>query len=150
MSHLFFADDLLLFAEASIEQITVILYCLHESFSLSEQVSFLKSNIFFSKLVIAKAKETIVNKCGFTPSLNLELYLGAPSIHSRMRTSIYQHLIDRVDSRLHSWKTKYLLLASRITLANSVLNSIPIYVMQSAILPVGICKEIDKRVRQFI
>ena len=37
-----------------------------------------------------------------------------------------------------------------MTLIQLVLNSIPIYTMQSALLPLGVCTKIDKAVRNFI
>ena len=53
LSHLFFADDLVLFAEASIEQARIIKECLDLFCKASEQkVNFQKSNIFFSKKVL--------------------------------------------------------------------------------------------------
>ncbi|KAL8129019.1 hypothetical protein V2J09_018174 [Rumex salicifolius] len=40
--------------------------------------------------------------------------------------------------------------ASKVTLAKSVLTSLPLYVMQSSKLPRGVCDDIDKIVKQFI
>lgn len=40
--------------------------------------------------------------------------------------------------------------AGRVTLARSVLNTIPNYVMQTSILPKGVCEEIEKSTRRFI
>lgn len=40
--------------------------------------------------------------------------------------------------------------AVRVTLARSVISSIPLYPMQSTKLPISICKEIEKLQRSFI
>ena len=87
---------------------------------------------------------------GIPPTKNLGKYLGIPSIHGRMNPNPYQPLIEKVATRLTSWKTKYLSSAERITLAQSVRNSIPLYTMQSALLPLGMLSAIDKKVRQYI
>ena len=54
-----------------------------------------------------------------------------------MRSGLYQQLLDRIGPRLEGWKTKLLSLAGRHVLAQSVLTSIPLYHMQSALLPTG-------------
>ncbi|CAN1786030.1 Putative ribonuclease H protein At1g65750 [Linum perenne] len=55
-----------------------------------------------------------------------------------------------MDKKLAGWKANSLSLAGRVTLASSVLNAIPSYVMQSAFLPVHICEAIDRKIRDFI
>ena len=52
--------------------------------------------------------------------------------------------------RLEGWKTKYLSMAGRHVLAQSVLTSIPLYSMQSALLSITFCNRVDKLVRQFL
>ncbi|CAN1789663.1 Putative ribonuclease H protein At1g65750 [Linum perenne] len=55
-----------------------------------------------------------------------------------------------MDSKLSGWKCRSLSLAGRVTLAQSVLAAIPAYAMQTSLLPVDTCKEIDKRIRNFV
>ncbi|CAN1745014.1 Protein DETOXIFICATION 42 [Linum perenne] len=55
-----------------------------------------------------------------------------------------------MDKKLAGWKANNLSLAGRVTLASSVLNAIPSFVMQTAFLPVHVCEAIDKKVRDFI
>ncbi|CAN1836022.1 Putative ribonuclease H protein At1g65750 [Linum perenne] len=55
-----------------------------------------------------------------------------------------------MDKKLAGWKANNLSLAGRGTLATSVLNAIPSYVMQTAFLPVHICEAIDRKIRNFI
>ena len=50
LSHLFFADDLILFVEAAKDQILTIMDCPNEFCSISGQnINFQKSNMFFSQ-----------------------------------------------------------------------------------------------------
>ncbi|CAN1169819.1 Putative ribonuclease H protein At1g65750 [Linum perenne] len=55
-----------------------------------------------------------------------------------------------MDSKLAGWKGRTLSLAGRVTLAQSVLAAIPVYAMQTSLLLVDTCKEIDKRIRNFV
>lgn len=62
----------------------------------------------------------------------LDKYLGFPMIHGRMTKGGFEFIVEKMQTRLASWKNKMLNKAGRVTLAKSVLNSIPIYYMQVA------------------
>ena len=115
-----------------------------------QKASLQKSSISFSSAVTPKEARIILNMVGIPSSLNLGKYLGTPSIHGRVTKVLYQPLIDIIATRLSGWKTSFLSFAGRVTLAKSVLTSIPIYIMQSTLLPVGVCNNIDKLVWSFI
>ncbi|CAN1292133.1 Putative ribonuclease H protein At1g65750 [Linum perenne] len=55
-----------------------------------------------------------------------------------------------MDKKLACWKANNLSLAGRVTLATSVLNAIPSYIMQTALLPAHICDKIDRKIRNII
>ncbi|MDV3200005.1 MAG: reverse transcriptase domain-containing protein, partial [Candidatus Phytoplasma australasiaticum] len=82
LTHLFFADDLVLFSEASQEQITIISHCL-ERFSRAsgQKVSLRKSQIFFSKNVNREVAKRIIDTTGIPETMNLGKYLGVPTVH---------------------------------------------------------------------
>jgi hypothetical protein len=81
---------------------------------------------------------------------DLGKYLGMPLIHSRINKQTYASLLDKIQSRLSSWKSKTLSMAGRLTLINYVTASIPIYSMQTARLPMSLCQDIDKVNRNFL
>lgn len=47
-------------------------------------------------------------------------------------------------------KTKYLTLAGRHVIAQFALSTIPYYVMQSTLIPKGVCDLIDRKVKMFL
>lgn len=51
-----------------------------------------------------------------TTTLNLGRSLRAPSIHGRIRKTLFHNLIDEVSLKLEGWKTRYLTFAGRLTL----------------------------------
>ena len=60
LSHLFFADDLVLFAEALVDQINTMMECLDNFCSLSSQrVSLHESSIYFSNNVKERLDESL-------------------------------------------------------------------------------------------
>lgn len=147
----FFADDILLFFEASIEQEKVITDCLKRFCDASGQkVSLGKSSVYFSKNMVEADKLAICNVLQMDMTDDMGLYLGMPTLTSRVTRDTYKHLCEKVDRRLTGWRTKYLSMAGRITLAKSTLSSLASYSMHTAKIPRTICDSIDKKTRRFI
>ncbi|CAN1746300.1 Putative ribonuclease H protein At1g65750 [Linum perenne] len=151
LSHCFFADDLVLFGEASLNQANIIIDTLEHFFGASGQsINKGKSKVFFSKNTPRILSREITNCLGIEATQDLGRYLGAPILHGRVTKQSYAFLLDRLDKRLAGWKGENLSLAGRVTLASSVLNSLPCYIMQTALLPVSLCDKIDRKIRNFI
>ncbi|CAN1844818.1 Putative ribonuclease H protein At1g65750 [Linum perenne] len=87
---------------------------------------------------------------GIRATQDLGHYLGVPLLHGRITRNTYDFLLARLDDKLAGWKANTLSLAGRVTLASSVLNSIPSFVMQTAVLPSYICEGIDRKIHNFI
>ncbi|KAL4309954.1 hypothetical protein GQ457_01G030200 [Hibiscus cannabinus] len=151
ISHLFFADDMVLFSEASLSKLSVINSILKEFCLVSgHKVSIEKTNICFSRNVGSDIRHHISSNFGFREVVDLGKYLGVPLLHSRVTKASYDYIIQRVRDKLSGWDARCLSLAGRITLAKAVLSSIPFYSMQSALLPRGVTDEIEKIIRSFI
>ncbi|KAH9727055.1 putative ribonuclease H protein [Citrus sinensis] len=119
-------DDLLLLSEASNQQ-AIIINKFVEDFSASSG---------------AKVIQSVTGTLG--------KYLGIPLCHNRMSRQTYQSIIDKVDQRLSGWNASHLILVGRITLAQSVLQAIHVYAMQTTNLPRSIKMKIDQLCRRFI
>lgn len=77
ISHLFFADDMVLFAEVSMEQLQVILECFNTFCSGSGQrINFLKSHIFVSNNVDETMAHNLSAMAGIPLTNDLGRYLG--------------------------------------------------------------------------
>ncbi|KAH9769016.1 reverse transcriptase domain-containing protein [Citrus sinensis] len=136
LTHLFFADDLLLFAEASIDQAYIIDAVLENYCRSSEaKVNKSKTKVFFSKNVLSRDAQLIGDALGFSATKDLGCYLGMPLIHSRVNKVTYQSILDKVDMRLTGWNAAHLSFAGRVTLAQSVIQAMPMYAMQTTLLP---------------
>ncbi|KAH9667242.1 putative ribonuclease H protein [Citrus sinensis] len=151
LTHLFFADDLLLLAEVNFEQAGVINMVLNTFCQSSEaKVNKTKSQVFFSKNISARSMKRIGADLGFPITKDLGMYLEMPLLHTRVSQHTYQNIIDKVERRLSGWQASLLSLAGRITLAQTILQAIPVYAMQTTSLPTGIKLKIDKACKKFI
>jgi len=82
ISHLLFADDIILFAEATEEQARVIKRCLDIFCDASRQkLSTSKSKVLFSPNTLYHQVDTICNILGMTSTNDLGKYLGVPTIN---------------------------------------------------------------------
>lgn len=150
-SHLFFADDMVLFSEATLEQVHVIKDCLKRFSEISGQrVNFHKSSIFFSAHIDEDRANAITTVAGIPRVSDLGRYLGTPSVHGRIKSNLFTPMIETITNRLNGWKMKQLSMAGPVTLAQSVLCAIPNFIMQTSIIPKGVSETVEKIVRQFI
>lgn len=149
--HLFFADDLILFNEASLVQAQVVNSVLNDFCNFSGQkVNANKTKVFFSRNVNHLKKEQICEIMGFGCTSDLGKYLGTPLLHKRVTRGTYQFLLDTVQQRLSTWKMKTLNMACRVVLISSVIQSMPSYIMQTAKIPATTCDNIEKLARSFL
>lgn len=151
LSHLFFADDLIVFASASLRQSQVIQTLLADfCYSSGHKVSIPKTKTFFSKNDPTTLRREICRDSGIKETDALGKYLGVPLISGRPSSSTYQYILEKLRAKLSGWKSKSLSLAGRITLASFVLAAVPLYTMQSTLLPASSCNDIEKLIRKFI
>lgn len=151
LSHLFFADDLVLFGQASDMQMEEMKRIMSYFCGVSgHKISLSKSKMFVSKNVHASRAIRYSHMVGIGLTPDLGKYLGVPILHGRMVKRNFNPLIVRVRGKLASWKGKFLNMAGRTVLIKSVLSSIPYYQMQTLLIPKGILKELEKISRDFL
>lgn len=151
ITHLFFADDLLLFGEASLAQMNVMITCLDDFCSASGQkVSKDKSRLLISNNVPRGLAPDISRAAGIRLTSNLGKYLGVPLLHKAPTKATYDFILERTQKRLSSWKASTLSLAGRVTLAKSVVAALPSYCMQTMLIPKGVCEILDQLQRNFV
>ncbi|KAH9725573.1 putative ribonuclease H protein [Citrus sinensis] len=137
--------------QASIDQAHIIDAVLENFCRSSEaKVNKVKTTIFFSKNVAAREAKLIGAALGVSITHDLGSYLGMPLLHSRVNKATYQSILDKVDIRLSGWNAAHLSFAGRVTLAQSVIQAMPIYAMQTTMLPASVRHRIDKSCRRFI
>lgn len=151
MSYLFFADDLLFFSEAVVDQVG----CLMEGLRLfcqasGQKVNLSKSSMFLSLNVPEENDVALSEEVGIPRTCHLRKYLGHHLLHRGRNRDAHVDLVECVKKRLKGWKLRCLSRAGRLTLAQSVLGSIPIFHMQMERLPSWVHKDLDRAMRRCV
>ncbi|KAA3487439.1 reverse transcriptase [Gossypium australe] len=115
ISHLFFADDLVIFCKAHIGQAWLLKSILDQFCEVSgHKISTRKSNIYFSKSIDNIDCDQVVNLFGFQEVQDLGFYLGVPLLHYRVTKSTFSFVVDKVRRKLNSWDVRKLSIARRV------------------------------------
>jgi ribonuclease HI len=149
ISHLMFADDLLLFGTASDNQMKCMLEVLKEFCQLSgQEVSQEKTSLLFSRNVDRGTRNNLIQRSGFSVTNEFGKYLGVPLVGRAPKRHDFNYLIEQVSSKLAAWKATQLSFAGRLTLAKSVIEAVPTYPMMSSKIPKAY--EIQRIQRNFL
>ncbi|XP_013624294.1 PREDICTED: uncharacterized protein LOC106330365 [Brassica oleracea var. oleracea] len=121
ITHLSFADDMLIFFDGSTASLGVIIQLLNEFHSGSG----LCLNLAKTGLFVDGANHTVSREMAASFGLSQGSlpvrYLGLPLMPHKLRPHDYQPLIDRVTKKIKSWTLRNLSFAGRLQLIQSVL-----------------------------
>ncbi|XP_031094434.1 uncharacterized protein LOC115998904 [Ipomoea triloba] len=150
VSHLFFADDSLLFFRATDSEVHEIKSCLDLYSSASGQlVNYDKSSITFSANTEQNMCRHVASVLGVRQSVDFGRYLGLPSFIGRNKTAVFRYVEQRMRDRINSWQKQFLNKAGKEVLLKSVGQSMPIFTMSVFLLLIGVCDSIEKMMNRF-
>ena len=149
VSHLLFADDTILFCNASREQILSIRLAL----TCFQVFTGLKVNVGKSEIVpvgevrnIQSLANILQCRVGSLPMTYLVMPLGT----LYKTPSIWNPIPERMEKKLSSWKQLYLSKGGRLTLLKSTLSSLPTYYLSLFTIPKAMAIRLECIQRNFL
>jgi hypothetical protein len=106
--------------------------------------------VYFSPNVSPDLRSSLCGILGVASTPNLGKYLGFPLKSCHRSSNEFNFVVEKVQAKLSSWKSKLLSPAGRVILIQSVTSAIPNYYMQIFALPSKVCLELDKLNRNFL
>lgn len=144
ITHMMFADNLLMFARADVPYVTALL----GAFTKFSSASGLSANLHKSEVytvgVSDDVSSQIVNEIGIQKGCFPFRYLGVPLTTRKLSFADCKPLIERTISTIKSWSTRFLSYAGRLQLVKSVLFGMQLYWCQIFLMPKKVMKEIQK------
>ena len=77
------------------------------------------------------------------------VYLGLPIGGNLRRLSFWEHVVNRIKSRLSGWQSRFLSFDGRLILLKSVLTALPVYALSFFKAPSGIISSIESLFLKF-
>ncbi|KAG5575092.1 hypothetical protein H5410_055226 [Solanum commersonii] len=146
---LYAEDDTIIICDPVEEQISYIRVILVHF----EAVSGLKVNLGKGSLFPVNEVPQIKEMAGILGCSVGKLpttYLGMPLGNNHKALEIWDGILEKTEKKLSRWNTQYLSLGGRLILINSVLDSLPTYVMYLFPISGKVVENLDKLRRKFI
>ncbi|KAF7842464.1 putative RNA-directed DNA polymerase [Senna tora] len=144
ISHLMYADDTILFFQATPDACSSIKQALGLYSKLArQQINHDKSLLVFSPNTPRQFKRFMASGFGVTTTTQLGRYLGTNIDLHQNKTEVYKEIVEKIQSKLVGWKSKLLSQAARLVLINSVIQPSPIYQLAAFKLPKKFASQID-------
>ncbi|OMO90520.1 reverse transcriptase [Corchorus capsularis] len=150
VSHLFFADDSLLFLHAKEVECDAILRILKIfEYVSGQQINVDKSAILFSNNTPDCIRVSIMAKLGVQQVLDKNKYLGLPIMIGRSKRAELQMIRDRIWKRVQQWRGKILSGAGKAVMIQAVAQSIPTYLMSCFRFPKTFLNDLNMIIANF-
>lgn len=150
ISHLMFADDLLLFGTFDNRTEQTPMHILHTYAGWSGQkANMQKSAILFIKGVNEDRRTEVVGVLGVKQMEINDKYLGHQLLKPGHRSASFEFLNDKFDNKLAGWKGTHFTHAGRTIMIKHVLGLIPLFYMATSIIPKKNLASMTRTMRNF-
>ena len=150
ITHLFFADDSLLFCKVERQESQTLVEIL-ERYELAsgQKINTDKCLVFFSQNTTPNTRNEVLGTLGPMQDTRHGKYLGFPFIIGKSKNQVFAEIKEKVGKKLSGWKEKMLLMGGKEILIKVVAQAIPTYTMSCFLLPKGLCEDLERMMRNF-
>ncbi|KAL3839206.1 hypothetical protein ACJIZ3_023797 [Penstemon smallii] len=150
VSHLLFADDTLIFCQATTDAAIRIHNLLHAyGLASGQHINLKKSSVVFTRNTPETIISLILSYFPIQREQTHSRYLGLPLVAGKSKREVFDYIRERVWERLQSLRIKSLSKAGKEVLIKSVIQAIPSYLMSCFKLPNYLISEINSMVSSF-
>lgn len=145
ISHLFFADDSLIFFKVTKEDNLNVRNYLNIYEKTSRQmVNFGKSVLSFSPSSSPRIISIIEKVLSVPVVSGHDVYLGLPTFSLRNKKIQFRYILERITKKIQGWSSKLFSMSGRAVLIKSVIQAIPSYAMSCYRIPASICRRVEQ------
>ncbi|XP_021837769.2 uncharacterized protein [Spinacia oleracea] len=150
LTHLFFADDALVFFNATNETCGVIASILQRFCGISGQQLNLQKSLFK-----VSPNTPVEVRLGFKDILQMKLvqnlgtHLGVPIDLEGKKYSNFQFIVDKVACKISAWNSCNLSQSQKLVLINSILLAMASHVLSCMEVPLAITSKLDSIITRF-
>ncbi|XP_039053109.1 uncharacterized protein LOC120195048 [Hibiscus syriacus] len=149
LTHLCFADDLLLFCYGSLDSVLGVVSVLNKFYELSGLMLNASKTDMYACGVNDGVLEQIKRATGFRIGQLPVRYLGVPLVTRKLLKTYCYALMEKIRDKLRKWSSKRLSFGGRLQLIKVVLFSIFNYWSIQLILPKGMLQDIERLCMRF-
>ncbi|VFQ93666.1 unnamed protein product [Cuscuta campestris] len=151
ITHLAFADDLILFTKGDSPTVTSIKLLLSDYEDCSgQQINRGKCSFYIPKKTPLATQRRIQTILGMNKGILPFKYLGIQIHHGINRKPYCNDILNLFDSKLKGWYHKLLSQSGRLTLIKHVLNTMPLHMLGCSKLPKSIIKCLHSKMNNFL
>ncbi|KAJ4757132.1 RNA-directed DNA polymerase (reverse transcriptase)-related family protein [Rhynchospora pubera] len=148
LTSIMFADDLIIFGEASETQAVRTVRILNTFCELSgQQVGQEKSRIWFSRGTTQQTKACIMRILSAGEGNDSHIYLSVPVVASR--PAHFHHLINKIKGKVSSWASRCLSQAAKVVLIRTVIEPLVLYSTAGGPMPATVIHTVNSLIRSF-
>lgn len=150
ISHLFFADDSVLFFKANQVELNKVkeIIAVYEAAS-GQRVNLDKSELVASGNIPDETRDAMGIQSGARTVESYSKYLGLPTLIGRSKSQVFQIIFEKMMTRIKGWKETFLSKARREILIKSVIQVIPSFAMSCFLFSKSLCEEFEKAAARF-
>lgn len=150
ISHLLYADDVLIFTNGSTRSLNALMTLLHSYERSSGQLVSLEKSGYYLGSKAERHSGQITHITGISRKEFPFNYLGVPMFSGRPKIIYFEHLVEKIHKAIAGWKARVLSFGGRLTLIKSVLLSFPVYTLASSVVPQAVIHRINRLMAQFL